>query len=378
MSIYNSLPVAASTPTVPSTPTPQAPAAPTGIPTTQDALSLSPQATAQAAAAMPATTVANPQLQAQLLQIRQELMTINGELNQLEAALNSQGAPTGTPAVPGAPTVTPTTPGMPAASGGTYTVKSGDYLWKIAQQQLGDASRWKEIYDLNKGVIGSNPNLLYPGEKLRMPAAQTSGTPSVPQQTTPTPPTGIPGAPAAPGDTLDVQVTQHTNRSLTPQQLQQVSQQFGLSPDPNNIQAFLDEMDSYQTTNKGQVFGPGMEALCANQTELTQFHQSVQQIQQALNMLIQSGKFHPVGANGQPITQLPLSGTFFQVDAQGNPVKDAQGNPVMDPNFIAAITQFKQQHGVHQSYKLADGSYAINEYVGPGTIQALQQALSGQ
>lgn len=56
----------------------------------------------------------------------------------------------------------------PAAT--TYTVKSGDSLWKIAQKQLGDGSRWREIYDLNRDTIGSNPNLIYAGQVYNMPA----------------------------------------------------------------------------------------------------------------------------------------------------------------------------------------------------------------
>lgn len=56
----------------------------------------------------------------------------------------------------------------PAAT--TYTVKSGDSLWKIAQQKLGDGTRWREIYELNKDTIGSNPNLIYPGQVYNMPA----------------------------------------------------------------------------------------------------------------------------------------------------------------------------------------------------------------
>jgi LysM repeat protein len=50
----------------------------------------------------------------------------------------------------------------------TYTVKSGDCLWNIAKKQLGDGSRWKEIYDLNRDKI-SNPNLIHPGLVLVMP-----------------------------------------------------------------------------------------------------------------------------------------------------------------------------------------------------------------
>lgn len=52
----------------------------------------------------------------------------------------------------------------------TYTVKRGDCLWRIAQKELGKASRWPEIYNMNKGVIGSNPNLIYPGQVYTLPA----------------------------------------------------------------------------------------------------------------------------------------------------------------------------------------------------------------
>ena len=47
----------------------------------------------------------------------------------------------------------------------TYVVKSGDSLSNIAKALLGDASRWPEIYELNKDVIGDNPNLIKPGRR---------------------------------------------------------------------------------------------------------------------------------------------------------------------------------------------------------------------
>ncbi len=50
-----------------------------------------------------------------------------------------------------------------------YEVKSGDSLSKIAKELLGDASRWPEIYEANKAVIGDNPNLIKPGQKLNIP-----------------------------------------------------------------------------------------------------------------------------------------------------------------------------------------------------------------
>lgn len=57
----------------------------------------------------------------------------------------------------------------PSTPSESVTVKSGDTLWGIAQQKLGDGSRWQEIYNLNKDKI-SNPDLIYPGQEFQMPA----------------------------------------------------------------------------------------------------------------------------------------------------------------------------------------------------------------
>jgi len=50
----------------------------------------------------------------------------------------------------------------------TYTVKSGDTLWAIAKRTLSDGSRWREIYNNNTDVIGKDPNLIFPGQVLRI------------------------------------------------------------------------------------------------------------------------------------------------------------------------------------------------------------------
>ncbi|MFH8403648.1 transglycosylase family protein [Streptomyces sp. NPDC018019] len=46
---------------------------------------------------------------------------------------------------------------------GNYTVKSGDTLAKIAASH---GTNWKSVYENNKSVIGGNPNLIFPGQKL--------------------------------------------------------------------------------------------------------------------------------------------------------------------------------------------------------------------
>ena len=50
-----------------------------------------------------------------------------------------------------------------------YVVQSGDSLSKIAKEELGDASRWPEIFELNKDKI-KDPNLIHPGQELKMPS----------------------------------------------------------------------------------------------------------------------------------------------------------------------------------------------------------------
>lgn len=54
--------------------------------------------------------------------------------------------------------------------GGTeqwYTIVKGDTLWDISKKFLGDATRWREIWNLNTSRLRSgNPNLIYPGERI--------------------------------------------------------------------------------------------------------------------------------------------------------------------------------------------------------------------
>jgi nucleoid-associated protein YgaU len=48
----------------------------------------------------------------------------------------------------------------------TYTVASGDTLSAIGQRH---GVAWREIFEANRDVIGDNPDLIKPGQKLRIP-----------------------------------------------------------------------------------------------------------------------------------------------------------------------------------------------------------------
>ncbi len=49
-----------------------------------------------------------------------------------------------------------------------YTVKKGDTLGKIAKEQYGDARKYPQIFEANKPML-KNPDLIYPGQMLRIP-----------------------------------------------------------------------------------------------------------------------------------------------------------------------------------------------------------------
>ncbi|MNY10947.1 putative peptidoglycan binding domain protein [compost metagenome] len=50
-------------------------------------------------------------------------------------------------------------------------------------------------------------------------------------------------------------------------------------------------------------------------------------------------------------------------------------NGTFDDATGDAIIDFKVKHGLHQTYKLADGTWAVNEYVGEDTAQAMAKAV---
>lgn len=58
----------------------------------------------------------------------------------------------------------------PAPANQTYTVVKGDCLWNIAKKFYGNGSKYTVIASANSDKI-KNPNLIYPGQVLTIPAA---------------------------------------------------------------------------------------------------------------------------------------------------------------------------------------------------------------
>jgi LysM repeat protein len=72
--------------------------------------------------------------------------------------------PAGTPAKP-APKPAPRASGQPQTQ--YYTVRAGDSLSKIASQ-FHVSGGWQTLYSHNRAAVGSNPNLIHPGLRLKV------------------------------------------------------------------------------------------------------------------------------------------------------------------------------------------------------------------
>jgi nucleoid-associated protein YgaU len=63
-----------------------------------------------------------------------------------------------------------TAPSSAGAGEQTYTVKKGDSLSQIAKRVYGDAQQWRRIHEANRDII-ENPDLIHPGQVLKLPGA---------------------------------------------------------------------------------------------------------------------------------------------------------------------------------------------------------------
>ncbi len=93
-------------------------------------------------------------------------------------AIRTDATPASATAAEPASTVERAAPAqVPTQPTADYTVKRGDSLWKIAQEHLGDGTRYVELAALNREVLHGAPDFLLPGTVLQIPTnpATTSG-----------------------------------------------------------------------------------------------------------------------------------------------------------------------------------------------------------
>jgi len=56
----------------------------------------------------------------------------------------------------------------PQATGRTYTVQSGDSLWKIAAEMYGEGNKYMKIFEANTHIL-KDPDKIFPGQELVIP-----------------------------------------------------------------------------------------------------------------------------------------------------------------------------------------------------------------
>lgn len=116
----------------------------------------------------------------------------------------------------------PETPTAVPSQSSAHVVEPGDTLWEIAEDHLGDPTRYPEIVTLNQGTPQpdgatlTDPNLIRPGWTLTL--STTDVAPTVAAPTTTPPPIDPPPAPAphAPGPEPSDDATPGTDDAATP------------------------------------------------------------------------------------------------------------------------------------------------------------------
>lgn len=78
------------------------------------------------------------------------------------------------------PVVADASDGRDARTPAMHVVRAGDSLWAVAQTHpragAGTAQRWQELWRANREVVGDDPDLILPGQALRLPGTTTEPT----------------------------------------------------------------------------------------------------------------------------------------------------------------------------------------------------------
>lgn len=143
----------------------------------------------------------------------------SGGNTSLVATASTRPVPTTAMPIAGEHTGMPLTEHRASAEPGTERVRPPeegvhDSLWRVAQRCLGDGDRWPEIWALNEGStqpggrVLTNPNLIHPGDRLRLPDSGPPAAPAVAPRLAPaSPPPAIEPAPPTPSTTAPPSTT---------------------------------------------------------------------------------------------------------------------------------------------------------------------------
>lgn len=112
---------------------------------------------------------------------RQKILDVLGEAPGITTVEDNMTIAAPAPAEPEAPVEAATAPAEdsqaaapePSAAESdaeTYTVQSGDTLWKISEQMYGNGSKYMKIFEANTDQL-ENPDRIFPGQKLVIPRA---------------------------------------------------------------------------------------------------------------------------------------------------------------------------------------------------------------
>jgi nucleoid-associated protein YgaU len=101
---------------------------------------------------------------------RQEIVAVLEGMPNVSGVVNNLNVGQPEPETATEEAVEADAPGEESATenGRTYTVKSGDTLWKISQEMYGNGSKYMKIFEANTPLL-ENPDKIFPGQELTIP-----------------------------------------------------------------------------------------------------------------------------------------------------------------------------------------------------------------
>jgi len=166
------------------------------------------------------------------------------------AAAQTFTAPAATPAAP------QTAPAASQQQEVTHTVQSGDTLWDISQQYLGDGAKYDEIYQASAQINQpdgrhlTDPNLIVPGWTLDIPTAQAEPAPAPVPAPAPAP---APAPQAGPSESTTGSAVDASSPTTTPDAGGSTATPSPAATAPSTVQ------DSHQTGESGANSSPAAD-----------------------------------------------------------------------------------------------------------------------